>query len=189
MLKIITVLLCCINLSFAPMSMTYLIEPNIKTLCKNEFPEGLSYFFEQFGGYADKSIVSQVEKVLDIDLKTFQEYDFPENDNPSKKYWKEIKEFESVINLFINKIKSNPDYYKRIKYNPIKVVYGFSTDSLETKRINQTQKENQSHPMFGYPNDDDYLSSKAILKDLENLKALLNCYKKSGATKIKLTYM
>ena len=50
------------------------------------------------------------------------------------------------------------------------------------------QKEYENHPMYGYPNDNKYLSSKAILKDLETLKNILKCYKKSGATKIKLNY-
>jgi hypothetical protein len=91
--------------------------------------------------------------------------------------------------MFIKKIKDNPNYYKQIKYNPIEVIYGFSSDTLEMKRIIQTQKEHQKNPLFGYPNDHGYLSSNEILRDLETLKNTLNCYKKCGATKIKLTYM
>lgn len=188
MKKIIIAIICFINLSFINIGMDYSIEANVKTNCQDNFPSGLSFFFEQVGGYGDKSMVSQVERILNIDLSTFQEYDFIDNEESSEKYWKNITKFESLIDKFISKIKANPKYYQKIKYNPIKLGVDFSSDPNEMKKIEQNQKEYENHPMYGYPNDNKYLSSKAILKDLETLKNILKCYKKSGATKIKLNY-
>ena len=36
-----------------------------------DFPYPLSYFFEQIGGYDDKSIVSKIEKILTITYLNF----------------------------------------------------------------------------------------------------------------------
>ncbi len=36
-------------------------------------------FSEQIGGFGDKSMVTQVEKTLKIDISTFQEYDYMDN--------------------------------------------------------------------------------------------------------------
>lgn len=168
--------------------MHYSIEANVKTNCQDNFPSGLSFFFEQVGGYGDKSMVSQTESILGIDLSTFQEYDFIDNEEPSEKYWKDITQFESVIDAFISKIEANPTYYQKVKYNPIILGPAFSTDLTEMKKIQQKREEYENHPMYGYPNDDEYLSSNAILNDLETLKKILKCYKDNGATKIKLSY-
>ena len=168
--------------------MNYSIEANVETKCKDDFPPRLSFFFEQIGGFGDKSMVSQVEKILNIDLSTFQEYDFIDNEGSSEKYWKNITKFELVIDKFISKIKANPRYYEKVKYNPIKPEYAFSSDSNQMEKIKAKEQEYENHPMYGYPYDNKYLSTKAIIKDLETLKIILKCYKKSGATKIKLNY-
>lgn len=188
MKKIIIALLCFINFSFITIGMHYSIEADIKTNCQDNFPTGLSFFFEQIGGFGDNSMVSQTERILDIDLSTFQEYDFIDNEESSEKYWKDITQFEFVIDEFISKMKANPTYHEKIKYNPIELGPAFSTDSNEMKKIEQKREEYENHPMYGYPNDNKYLSSNAILNDLETLKKILKCYKKSGATKIKLSY-
>lgn len=142
------------------MGMDYYISANIETDCSDNFPSGLSFFFEQVGGYGEKSMVSQVEQILDIDLSTFQKCDFMENEESDSTYWKDINEFESLIDLFLNKIDSSPQYYKEVKF----------------------------HPMYGYPNDHGYLSEGRIVDELKELKSLLTCYRKAGATKIKLNY-
>jgi hypothetical protein len=51
------------------------------------------------------------------------------------------------------------------------------------KKIKAREQEYENHPMYGYPYDNKYLSTKAIVEDLEALKNILKCYKKNGATK------
>lgn len=168
--------------------MDYYITANIETECKDDFPSGLSFFFEQVGGSGEKSMVSQVEQILDIDLSTFQSYDFMENEESDSTYWKNINEFEAIIDLFLKEIDSDFDYYKKVKYHPIVPVYGFSTDSTEMAEMKKTQEEYENHPMYGYPNDHGFLSEGKIIKELKELKSLLTCYRKGGATMIKLNY-
>ncbi|MFD2161500.1 hypothetical protein ACFSJU_03795 [Paradesertivirga mongoliensis] len=109
--------------------MYYSIEANVKTSCEGQFPEGLSHFFEQIGGYGDKSMASQVEKVLKIDLSLFQHYDFVDNPKPSSAYWLEIRKMQGLLSSLKSKIRANPNYHKHVKYNPVDAIYGFSTDS------------------------------------------------------------
>ena len=170
------------------MGMNYYITANVETECKGNFPSGLSFFFEQIGGYGEKSMVSQVEQILDIDLSTFQSYDFIENEDTDSIYWKDINEFEKTINLLLKKIKSNSNYYEEVKYHPIILVYGYSTDLTEMAEMKKTREEYENHPMYGYPNDNGFLSEGIIIKELKELKSLLTCYRKSGATMIKLNY-
>ena len=188
MRKFITIVIVFINFSFINVGMNYSIEANVKTKCKDDFPPRLSFFFEQIGGFGDKSMVIQVEKILNIDLSTFQEYDYMDNEESSEKYWKNITKFEAVIDKLIFKISANPKYYQKVKYNPIKPEYAFSSDPNEMKKIKAKEKEYENHPMYGYPYDNKYLSTKALVEDLEALKSILKCYKKNGASKIKLNY-
>lgn len=168
--------------------MDYYIESNIKTRCKDDFPSGLSFFFEQLGGFDEKSMVSQVEKILKIDLSTFQDYDFDGEENPNK-HWKNINAFEKTIDDLLLKIKADPNYYKKVKFNTIDPPdYGFSSDKIKMERIRQKQREYEKSPLFGFPIDNGYLSSNEFVSDLNQLKNILKCYKKYGATKIKLGY-
>ncbi|MCM0664514.1 hypothetical protein [Flavobacterium tyrosinilyticum] len=168
--------------------MDYYIEANGKTNCKDDFPSGLSFFFEQVGGFEEKSMVMQVEKILKINLSIFQDYDFEGEENSSK-HWKNIKTFEKTIDDLLLKIKANPDYYKKVKYNSANPPsYGYSTDKKEMERMKKQQREYEKSPLFGYPADNGYLSSKKFVEELNQLKSILNCYKKHGATKIKLSY-
>jgi hypothetical protein len=165
--------------------MDYYIEANVKTPCKDDFPSGLSFFFEQLGGFDEKSMVSQVEKILKIDLSTFQDYDFDGEENPHK-HWKNINAFEKTIDNLLLKIKADPDYYKKVKFNPIDPPeYGFSSDKKEMERMKQKQREYQKSTMFGFPKDNGYLSSNRFISDLNQLKNILKCYKKTGSNKNK----
>lgn len=168
--------------------MDYYIEANVKTPCKDGFPSGLSFFFEQVGGYEEKSMASQVEKILKIDLSTFQEYDFEDSSMPNK-YWKNINVFEKTIDDLLFKIKGNPNYFKRVKYNPVYEDYVYSSDKKDMEKNLQKMKEYEKNPMHDYPYNNGYLNSNKFVAELNQLKALLKCYKKHGATKIKLTYM
>ncbi len=110
MKNLIILILIFINFSFTNAGMNYTIEANVKTKCKDDFTSSLSFFFEQVEGFGDKSMVSQVEKILTIDLSTFQEYDYMDNEESSEKYWKDIRKFEAVIDKLLLKINANPKY-------------------------------------------------------------------------------
>lgn len=178
--------ICFLNLNF--FGMDYYIEANVKTNCKDDFPSGLSFFFEQAGGFGKKSMVSQVEKILKIDLSTFQDYDSEAEENSSK-YWRNINSFEKTIDNLLLKIKENPNYYKKVKYNPVYEDYAFSSDKKEMEKNKQKQKEYEENRLHGFPNDNGYLSSNKFAAELNQLKNILKCYKKQGATKIKLNYL
>jgi len=179
------VLISIIKLNF--FGMDYYIEANVKSTCKNDFPSGLSFFFEQVGGFEEKSMVSQVEKILKIDLSTFQDYDF-EGEEDSNKHWKNIKVFENKIDDLLLKIKANPNYYKKVKFDPNYSSYEFSSDKKQMEKNKQKQMEHEKSPLFGFPYDNGYLSSHKFETELNQLKNVLKCYRKSGATKIKLSY-
>ncbi len=174
--------------SFMPMSMNYIIEPDIETTCHERFPSGLSHFFEQVGAYDDQSEVRQVEKILDIDLSAFQQYDYIDDNGVLTHHWKGIKKLDRLLSGLLLKIQANPNYYQQVKYNPIVAVYGFSSDPAEMAAMEVTQQAHQNHPMFGYPNDHGYLEHSGLVKDVKALKALLHCYQKAGATKVALSY-
>ncbi|MDX1938271.1 MAG: hypothetical protein SFU21_14215 [Flavihumibacter sp.] len=182
-----------VNKNTSLMGMNYNIHSNIETNCQNNFPYELSYFFEQFGGFGNNSEVAQVSDILKIDLATFQEYDYGTIDSIEEKtFWKDIQPFCEIIETFISKLESTPNYYLKVKYNPnsakqTKKEFKALKIKDEKKRIEKLM-ELQSQSSYRYPVDKGYLKTGRILIDLKLLKELLNCYKKSGVTKIKLTY-
>ena len=183
-----TLLLFISVLNFNFFGMDYYIEANVKTPCKDDFPSGLSFFFEQVGGYEEKSMASQVEKILKIDLSTFQEYDYEDSTMPNK-YWKNINVFEKTIDDLLFKIKANPNYFKKVKYNPVYEDYVYSSDKKDMEKNLQKMKEYEKNPLHEYPYNNGYLNSNKFAAELNQLKSLLKCYRKHGATKIKLSYM
>ena len=56
--------------------MSYNLIPNKESKCENDFPGGLSFFFEQVEGYGETAEVEQVSRLLDIDLRIFQDIDY-----------------------------------------------------------------------------------------------------------------
>jgi hypothetical protein len=80
------------------------------------FPESLSYFFEQWGGYAECSMVGQTEKLLKIDLRIFQKTGHPEMPDH---VFHEIKKLRKVVTTFIEKIQATPKFYEKVKYQPL----------------------------------------------------------------------
>jgi hypothetical protein len=97
------------------MGMSYFIFPNKKTSCKDNFPDRLSFFFEQLDGYDDKAEVAQVCKILHIDLSVFQDLDYnPEDQADADKHSHDIVSFTAIVDSLIEKIKTQPDYYKKV---------------------------------------------------------------------------
>jgi len=173
--------------------MYYSIVANKETNCEDFFPEGLSNFLEQFPVSEYHSEVRQVSQILNINLDSFQLYDDGDADVQEKQnYWQDIDAFAALVDSFINKIAENKDYYKKIRYSK-------NTDSLnqqlnellytkdENSLINQLEQLYENKDL-SFPPDRGYLSANRIIEDLNELKGILNCYKKAGATKIKLLY-
>ena len=166
------------------MGMYYGITSNAKEKIKNlpYFPNGLSYFFEQIGGYGEESMVSQVEKILNIDLSNFQNYDFDDNDSDDD-CWQKIEEVEGIIEELLLKIKAKPNYFNEVKFYAGDYSQFFSMSSTEWK--NSINREVN----YGYPKIEDksYLEN-GFIPDLNELKKILDIYKKHGADRIKLFY-
>ncbi|MDT3403070.1 hypothetical protein [Mucilaginibacter terrae] len=176
--------------------MDYYIEANVKNVCGTKLMGGtyalsreFSDFFAAASAYDDKSEVMQVERILKVDLSTFQTYDSVDENGRIKTHWKDIRAFNKVLNNLLNKIKAHPSYYKKVKYNPIAADNIFTSDSSGIKQVPFDQQAYEDHPLHGYPNDWRYLKSGQLVKDVKDLKAILGCYMRSGATKIRLTYM
>ncbi len=177
------------------MGMSYDIIPNKETKCTNDFGNGLSFFFEQVGGYGETAEVEQVSRIFKLDLSVFQDIDYDYEDNADiQKHWHDINTFLSIVETFINNINLNPEYYNQVHHNPAdrnkqldeeSKLWELS-DTLERDRKLEALRQ---QPFYYYPPDYGYLSNGRLLKDLNTLKSTLDCYKKSGVTKIRLTYM
>jgi hypothetical protein len=176
------------------MGMDYYIVPNKQTNCKDDFGNGLSFFFEQVGGYGETAEVEQVSRILDIDLSLFQDVEYdPEDKEELERHWHSLDTFTSIVDTFIAKIKAQPEYHKKVVHNPnkqkqddefSKILY--MQDSVKASKL---LEELIKQPFYLYPPDYGYLSDGRILKDLQTLRKTLICYKKNGVTKVRLEYM
>jgi hypothetical protein len=176
------------------MGMSYFIIPNKKTSCNDYFPDGLSFFFEQIGGYDDKAEVAQVSEILHIDLSVFQDVEYnPEDQTEADKHWHDIEPFAAIVDSFTAKIKAQPDYYKKVIHNPNAKQQRAELSRLSSMRdtagYTQLSATFEQQPYYYYPPDYGYLSESRILTDLDALRQILACYKKNGVTKIRLEYM
>ena len=175
------------------MGMSYDIIPNKKTKCSNEFGEGLSFFFEQVGGYEETAEVEQVSRILKLDLSVFQDIDYNyENKSDVEKHWHTIDAIYSLVDTFIHKIVANPEYYKQVHHNHNREKQLDDEQRLwqlkdSSERDRQLELLRQQ-PFYYYPPDYRYLSEGRLLKGLQTLKMTLDCYKKSGVTKIRFEY-
>jgi hypothetical protein len=174
------------------MGMDYYIKANIKNNYENDFPDGLSNFFEQYPVSEFNSEVRQVSKILNINLDAFQLYDHGTDDLKEEQCWQDIEAFASLVDSFINKIEQNKDYYKEVRYNKDGASVNDQLHEIFSKSdvnamANMLHNLHQNSDIY-YPVDRGYLSANRIVKDLYDLKEILNCYKKTGATKIQLSY-
>ena len=175
------------------MSMTYFLVPDKKGSCSDDFPDGLSYFFEQIGGFDEKAEVAQVSRVLQIDLSVFQDVEYNyEDEKEVKKHWHNLPEFASIVDILIAKIKMTPDYYKKVIHDPDyqkhleeSIRIGSSGDTTQYSQwLKEVEKSN-----YYYPPDHGYLREGRILKDLNDLKKTLDCYQKNGVIRVRIEYM
>jgi len=175
------------------MGMSYDIIPNKKTACTNQFPGGLSFFFEQVGGYGEHAEVEQVSRILKIDLSIFQDIDYNYEDSSDvERHWHNIDTIANVIDSFISKISSNPYYYTHVKHNPNRAKQLDEEEKLmhliDTAQLNSRLEQLRNQPLYYYPPDLGFLSNRRLSKDLSTLKTILNCFKKDGVTKVRFEY-
>lgn len=178
------------------MSMSYFIVPNIKTSCEGAFPDGLSFFFEQLEGYYETSEVSQVSTILDLDLSLFQNIDYAlevRNTPDEEPFWQNIDLVLMTVNAFISKINESPDYHLFVRHIQDKVKP--NEQLLRSANIKDKEKafnwleESYEEDDEMFPPDRGFLRNYGIVRELEELRKLIECFKISGSTKIKLVYL
>ncbi|KQK27108.1 hypothetical protein AR438_02575 [Chryseobacterium aquaticum] len=183
------------------MGMDYYIEPKSENEHEDylNFPDTLSYFFEQAGGYDEKSIVSQIEKILDIDLSIFQktynaEMEFEieesdsnplnENDSSSDDLWINTEDLIKKLEEFQEKIKINNNYFSQIIFNP------YNDDSkmsgMDIEDIIRYQKEN---PLTLYPANNGIVTEGNLSSSISELMKILEHLKIQNTKQIRLNYM
>jgi hypothetical protein len=176
------------------MGMSYFIYPDRKTSCGNDFGEGLSFFFEQPGGYGETAEVEQVSRILQIDLSLFQDVDSePEEGAERQERWHLLDRIAGVTDTFIRKLEAQPDYYRQVLHNPDRDRQLDEElrlwDMKDTAARDRRLEELRQQPLYYYPPDYGYLSQGRLLKDLKRLRQTLACYKGAGVEKIRLLYM
>jgi hypothetical protein len=187
------------------MGMDYYIIPENETHCEDSFPDGLSFFFEQVGGYGESAEVEQVSRILQIDLSVFQETSlneeagFEDEDgavyegNEAQDIWHDTSAVAAIVDAFLAKIEAFPDYHEQVLHNPnpkqdddlLMQILALSDKSEMVRQFEAL--ENQ--PLFSYPPDYGYLSQGKIVEDLKTLRQTLACYKSNGVIQFKLLYM
>lgn len=165
------------------MGMDYYLIPNKHSNCPNDFGNGLSFFFEQVGGYGETAEVEQVSTILKINLSVFQDYNYDyEDTNDIRNHWHEINSMSTLVDTFISRIVANPDYYKQVKHNPDvdkqwneeKRIWNIADTAERNRQLDLLHKK----PFYFYPPDYKYLSEGRLLADLRTFRNTLACYKK-----------
>lgn len=163
------------------MGMYYNIEIKNDKLGYINFPESLSYFFEQLGGYGEKSIVAQIESILDIDLSIFQKTYHPEMESDG--FWIDIEELINKLEEFESKIKLNQNYFSKVILKPIddrrKQV------KLDFENLAKYQTEN---PLSLYPIDNGIITEKSLMDSIIELITIIRELKAKGENQIRLVY-
>jgi hypothetical protein len=182
------------------MGMDYYIIPDRELDCPNDFPESLSYFFEQLGGYGEGSEVAQVSTLLGVDLSAFQHFTHFEEldeDKADSPYWQDIDAFEAVIDELLRKLAAQPHYYEAVRHRPPdplgklniqqdRFLAALTANDLE--RAAQLLNGLPKTPGNPYPEDRGYLSGGQLPRDLHVLKQTLAGYRQHGARRIMLIY-
>lgn len=179
------------------MSMNYFIQSDRETNCKENFGNTLSFFFEQIGGYGETAEVIQVEKILNIDLSLFQKVSSGSETEfgnvKTIENWISIDTLRNLVELFLNKIDQNKEFYKKIIHNE-----NIDKIRIEIERINKItdrekwaseMKKLEENPTYFYPPNSHYFENGQFTNELNNLLETLNCFKKNNVEKVQLIYM
>lgn len=178
------------------MGMYYHIEvKNNEDLNFVDFPYPLSYFFDQIGGYEEKSIVTQIEKILNIDLsvfqKTYYEMDFDEdfeineNEIDPDDFWISIDELLDKLVEFNNKMNEDINYFSKVIFNPKDDRNVYSDFNFDFDKITKYQEEN---PLTLYPFNNGIVTEKILLESVNKLYETLIELKAKGEEQIRLIY-
>nr|WP_315247601.1 hypothetical protein [uncultured Flavobacterium sp.] len=173
------------------MGMYYNIElKNNEEIGYIDFPYSLSYFFEQIGGYEDKSIVSQIEKILKIDLSIFQKTyndDFEDFDNEidENHFWINIEELINKLEEFKDKAEMNKNYFSKVVLNSIDDRNVYQDFNYDYEKIINYQQEN---PLSLYPSDNGIINEELLKNSINELLNTLGEIKRNGETEIRLIY-
>ncbi len=168
------------------MGMYYTIEvKNNDKLGYIDFPESLSYFFEQVGGYGEKSIVAQIETILNIDFTIFQKTYHPEMefDEKSNYFWIDIEELLNKLIEFKSKMETNQSYFSKVILNPKDDRRKYV--SLKYEDIVKYEMEN---PLSLYPIDNGIITEKVLMDSTIKLIKTLKELKARGESQIRLVY-
>ncbi len=169
------------------MGMYYYLIPETETNCTNDFPTGLSYFFDQVGGYGEYATVSQLESILNIDLSLFQKT-FIEDES----MFEEMEEY--------GEIKNAEQEYKKHKENTriatdyiLEILIEFRDGLKKNKDFANTLKFNNNKTLPEEvralcPPEIEYYKNGKFINDLDTLILTLECYKKNGIKYLRLGY-
>ncbi|KFF03602.1 hypothetical protein [Chryseobacterium luteum] len=178
------------------MGLDYSIEPKTEESEYFNFPEVLSYFFEQIGGYEEQSIVSQVEKILNIDLSIFQKTYHPEMEFELEDYDEEFKNGLDPDGYWIktellidktselqNKIRDNKNYFDHLIFNPNNDINKMV--NMQYEEVIKYQKENS---LSLYPINKGIITDQNLQESIEELHTTLLDIKKQDIEEIRLVY-
>ena len=179
------------------MGMYYIIElKNNEDIEYIDFPYPLSYFFEQIGGYDDKSIVSQIEKIINIDLSIFQKtynsdmefeegFENLETEHEDNEFWIKIEELINKLEEFKDKIERNKNYFTKVVLNPKDDRNVYQDFYFDYEKMIKYQQEN---PLSLYPTDNGIITEKVLENSVNELLNTLKEIKSNGETEIRLIY-
>ncbi|WP_196888134.1 hypothetical protein [Aureivirga sp. CE67] len=181
------------------MGMYYFFETNNNYKSEKQFPYVLSYFFEQIGGYDDKSVIVQLEKILEIDFSIFQNTYFDDADfefdefldeetrksieNSKNVNWIKIEEIQNVVLEFIEKSKIAKDYFS-------KVIFSTDEDDEKLRGMNYSEslKYEEENPNCFYPVNNSILSKENIENGFLEINEIMNEFKNNEVKELRLRY-
>lgn len=151
----------------------------------------LSQFFEMHLGWESESEVSQIEKLLNIDLSPFMK--FVDVANVKDAVWQDLNPVLFLTQQFIEKLKANPKLHERIQYSAMPQSHLQEkllklTLEGDKEKIAQFIKEWQHTPDSQFPPEIGYVRRGFLLEDLIELEKLLRGMMKEGTQKIQLHY-
>ena len=169
------------------MGMYYYLIPETETNCTNDFPTGLSYFFEQVGGYGEYATVSQLENNVNIDLSLFQKT-FTEDES----MFKEMEEYGEIKNAE-QEFKKHKENTRIATESILEVLIEFRNGLKKNKDFANTLKFNNDKKLPKKvralcPPEIEYYKNGEFIKDLDILILTLECYKKDGIKYLRLGY-
>ncbi|MET3539257.1 hypothetical protein ABID34_004359 [Chryseobacterium limigenitum] len=184
--------------------MDYSIEPKTEDEYAEyaDFPEMLSYFFEQIGGYGDTSVVSQLEKILNIDLSIFQKTYHPEigmdfeefesefldeyknTEFKPDDYWISIDILIGKLNEFKQKIDNNSQYFSEIIFSP-----NGETSKMLKMDILDMLRYQEENPLTIYPENNGIITDENLKSSISELIITLENLKKENIEEVRLHYV